>query len=51
MDLDLDAVAEHEQQCKVSEIDKAEKAFTKQNETGGGSPRMTRTTPLAVGRD
>ena len=33
-DLDSDAVAEHdsEEQCKVSEIDKVEKAFTEENE-------------------
>ena len=31
-DLDEDAVAEHEEQCKAREIEKAEKKFAKENE-------------------
>lgn len=31
-DLDEDAIAEHEEQCKVREIERAEKKFAKENE-------------------
>jgi DNA topoisomerase-1 len=39
-DLDEDAVAEHEEQCKAREIEKAEKKFAKENEklTEEGKP-------------